>query len=150
VNNTLSVAQGTTVSGTLNVAQGTTLGNTLSVAGNTTLGNTLSVAGATTVSGGLSATGNSSVTGSLNVTGGVTAATVNAGAVSLADVQNQITQLATFSNGQVTLKAVDATNAKVAGQALGDVKATVDGLSNQYSAANAFLDFFKRLFGSPQ
>ena len=75
----------------------------------------------------------------------MTAASASATPVSLQDVQTQITQVATFNGNQVTLKAVDATNAKVSiGQ---NQTTTVGNLASENSAANVFLDFFRRLFG---
>jgi hypothetical protein len=60
-------------------------------------------------------------------------------------VSQQITSVASFNNGQVSiLNTVDATNAKVSTQA---GTTTVGAVAGSTSATGAFLDFFRRLFG---
>jgi hypothetical protein len=84
------------------------------------------------------------VNGAATVTGALTAGSVASGGVTLAQVASQITQVADFTGSQVTLKAVDATNATVSTQA---GTTTVGAVAGSTSATSAFLDFFRRLFG---
>jgi len=86
----------------------------------------------------------------VNVTGALTANSVGTSSgISLATVSQQITSVASFTNGQVSiLETVDATNAKVSQQAgTTTVTTTVGKVAGSTSATGAFLDFFRRLFG---
>jgi hypothetical protein len=135
------------VTGNLN-AGNIASGGTLSAVGATTVAGNLTVAGNTTVTG-LTSNGAVSVTGDVNATGGVVASKVGiqtgSGSVDVLTFNSETSTVTVAS-------VVDVTNAKVNSisttpNTVGSVASDVQTLTAS-NATTAFLDFFRKLFGS--
>jgi hypothetical protein len=147
-NGNIGTVNATTVTATTGNIR-TVNANTAAVSGNLSAGNT-------TV-GTLTTSGNVAIAGNVTASGKVDASTVVASTVGVKNGDSTVNVL-NFNNGAVEMSnvnmtaLVDVANAKVNSavttpNSVGAVASDVKTL-NQSNASNAFLDFFRKLFGS--